>query len=108
VTGAVIVLNSIPQQAPWNPETGVRRTIPQGQAELLSQVRQDDYGIGIPDEIKDKIFDEGFHYGETGHTGIGLYIVQTTVEEYGGMVFVEDNTPQGAVFIIRLKKAIEG
>ena len=105
---AVIVLNSIPHQAPWNPETGVRRTIPQGQAELLSQVRQDDFGIGIPDEIKDKVFDEGFHYGETGHTGIGLYIVQTTVEEYDGMVFVEDNTPQGAVFIIRLKKAIKG
>jgi len=38
--GAVIVLNSIPQQAPWNPETGVRSTIPQGQAELLSQVRK--------------------------------------------------------------------
>jgi PAS domain S-box-containing protein len=72
------------------------------------EIRFKDYGIGIPDEIKDKIFDEGFHYGETGHTGIGLYIVQTTIEEYGGMVFVEDNTPQGAVFIIRLKKAIEG
>ncbi len=87
--GAVIVLNSIPQQA-----------------ELLSQVRQDDYGIGIPDEIKDKVFDDGFHYGETGHTGIGLFIVKKTIEEYGGMVFVEDNTPQGEVFIIRLKKAI--
>ncbi len=72
------------------------------------EIRFKDYGIGIPDEIKDKIFDEGFKYGETGHTGIGLYIVQTTVEEYGGMVFVEDNEPQGVVFIIRLKKTIEG
>ncbi len=72
------------------------------------EVRFKDHGIGVPDEIKDKVFDEGFHYGETGHTGIGLYIVQTTVEEYGGKVFVEDNTPHGAVFIVRLKKAIEG
>ena len=39
--GAVIVLNSILQQAPCNPETGVRSTIQKGQAELLSQVRQD-------------------------------------------------------------------
>jgi PAS domain S-box-containing protein len=71
------------------------------------EIRFKDYGIGVPDEIKDKIFNEGFHYGKTGHTGIGLYIVQTTVEEYGGEVFLEDNEPNGAVFIIRLKKAIE-
>jgi len=71
------------------------------------EIRFKDYGIGIPDEIKDKVFDEDFHYGETGHTGIGLYIVQTTVKEYGGEVFLEDNTPQGAVFIIRLKKTID-
>jgi len=73
----------------------------------ICEIKFTDYGIGIPDEIKDKIFDEGFHYGKSGHTGIGLYIVQKTVEEYGGMVFVEDNTPQGAVFIVRLKKALK-
>jgi PAS domain S-box-containing protein len=71
------------------------------------EIRFTDYGIGIPDEMKDKIFDEGFQYGETGHTGIGLYIVQQTVEEYDGEVFVEDNKPNGAVFIIRLRKIIE-
>ena len=66
-----------------------------------------DYGIGIPDEYKDKIFDEGFSYGKTGHTGIGLYIVQQTVDDYGGQVFVEDNKPNGAVLVIRLRKIIE-
>jgi PAS domain S-box-containing protein len=71
------------------------------------EIRLADNGIGIPDEIKDKIFDEGFHYGESGHTGIGLYIVKRTIEEYNGEVFLEDNQPHGAVFIIRLKKTIE-
>jgi len=66
-----------------------------------------DEGIGIPNEIKYKIFDEGFQYGENGHTSIGLYIVQKTVEDYGGEVFVEDNKPQGAVFIVHLRKTIE-
>ena len=70
------------------------------------EIRFKDYGIGVPDEIKDKVFDKDFHYGETGHTGIGLFIVRKTIEEYGGEVFVEDNEQQGAVFIIRLKKAI--
>jgi PAS domain S-box-containing protein len=74
--------------------------------EVNCEIRFADYGIGIPDEIKDKIFDKGFQYGKTGHTGIGLYIVKRTVEEYNGEVFVKDNTPKGAVFVIRLKKAI--
>jgi len=66
-----------------------------------------DYGIGIPDEIKNRIFNEGFHYGKTRHTGIGLYIVQKTIDEYDGEVFVEDNEPQGTVFVIRLKRVIQ-
>ena len=75
--------------------------------EEFCEIRFADYGIGIPDEYKYKIFDEGFSYGKTGHTGIGLYIVQQTVEDYDGEVFVEDNKPNGAVFVIRLRKIIE-
>ena len=71
------------------------------------EIRLVDYGIGIPDKIKNEIFDEGFQYGKTGHTGIGLYIVQKTIDEYDGFVTVEDNKPHGAVFVIRLKKIIE-
>ena len=75
--------------------------------EEFCEIRFTDYGIGIPDEMKDKIFDEGFQYGETGHTGIGLYIVQQTIDDYDGEVSVDDNKPNGAVFIIRLRKVIE-
>jgi len=76
-------------------------------AEEFCEIRFADEGIGIPNEIKYKIFDEGFQYGENGHTGIGLYIVQKTIDDYDGEIFVEDNKPQGAVFVIRLKKTIE-
>ncbi len=65
-----------------------------------------DNGTGIPVEIKDKIFDEGFHYGKSGHTGIGLHIVKENIERYGGKISVEDNQPNGTVFIINLKKVI--
>lgn len=67
------------------------------------EIRIADYGKGIPNEIKDKLFDEGFYYGETGHTGLGLYIVKKVVERYGGDVSVEDNKPRGSVFVVRLK-----
>jgi tetratricopeptide (TPR) repeat protein len=65
-----------------------------------------DFGIGIPNEIKEKIFEEGFIYGETGHTGIGLYIVKQTIDGYGGTIFVEDNNPTGAIFVIILRSVI--
>ncbi len=42
-------------------------------------------------------------YGETGNTGLGLYIVRKIMENYGGCVHVEDNTPKGAVFVLALK-----
>ncbi len=63
-----------------------------------------DYGVGIPEELKAKIFGEGFAYGETGGTGLGLYIVKKAMETYGGHVRVEDNIPRGAVFVLALRK----
>ena len=68
------------------------------------EIRIADYGKGIPDEIKKRIFDESFRHGKTGGTGLGLYIVKKTVERYGGSIHVEDNEPRGAVFVIKLKK----
>ena len=67
------------------------------------EIRIADNGKGIPDEIKDEIFDEGFTYGERKGTGLGLYIVKKTIERYGGDIQVEDNEPEGAVFILKLK-----
>ena len=68
------------------------------------EIRIADYGVGIPEEVKAKIFGEGFVYGETGGTGLGLYIVKKVMETYGGHVHVEDNRPRGAVFVLALKR----
>ena len=65
-----------------------------------------DNGTGIADNIKDKIFDEGFSHGKSGHTGIGLHIIKKTIESYNGFVSVEDNEPNGAVFVISLRKIL--
>ena len=69
------------------------------------EIRVIDYGRGIPDEIKNEVFKEGFKYGKTGHTGLGLYIVKSIIEKYGGEVWVEDNKPKGSVFVVKLKCA---
>ncbi len=68
------------------------------------EVRIADYGKGIPDEIKERIFEEGFKHGETAQTGLGLYIVSKIVKRYGGEVWAEDNKPKGSVFVVSLRR----
>ncbi|UVE52251.1 HAMP domain-containing histidine kinase (plasmid) [Haloferax larsenii] len=59
-----------------------------------------DTGQGVPDDEKDAIFRRGESNRESG--GFGLFFVDTMVSVYGGDVWVEDNDPQGAVFVIEL------
>jgi len=67
------------------------------------EIRVIDYGKGVPDEIKGDLFKEGASYGSSRGTGLGLYIVRMVVELYGGRVWIEDNIPNGAVFVLSLK-----
>ena len=70
------------------------------------EVRIADNGPGIPDDIKKEIFEEGFKGERTGRTGLGLYLVKTLMEKYGGSVSVEDNEPEGSVFILRFPRGL--
>ena len=67
------------------------------------QVRIADNGPGIPDEQKEQIFEEGEKGLDSGGTGIGLYLVQSLVERYGGAVWIEDNEPEGSVFVVEMR-----
>ena len=69
------------------------------------QIRIADNGPGVRDEIKEEIFGKGEKGLESAGTGIGLYLVRTLVEGYGGEVWVEDNDPEGAVFVVELRRA---
>jgi len=68
------------------------------------QIRITDDGCGIPDKIKEQVFEECYSYGISGNTGLGLYIVKKTIENYGGEISIMDNKPKGAVFSIKLRK----
>ncbi len=69
----------------------------------LMEIRFADRGVGIPNDIRSKIFQEGFKYGKSGQSGLGLYIVKKVLERYGATVSVEDNKPKGTVFVIVIK-----
>jgi len=64
-----------------------------------------DNGPGVPDHQKDEIFGKGEKGLESAGTGIGLYLVQTLVSNYGGEISIENNDPEGAVFSVRLPRA---
>jgi len=64
-----------------------------------------DDGRGIPDAMKDRVFEHGESGPESSGTGLGLYLVRSLVTHYGGDVTVEDNEPHGAVFRVTLERA---
>jgi len=72
--------------------------------EETTTVRVADNGPGIPDTQKETIFGKGEKGLDSPGTGLGLYLVQTLVEQYGGDVWVEDNGPEGSVFFVELPK----
>lgn len=67
-------------------------------------VRVADNGPGVPEDRKGEIFGKGAKGLESSGTGVGLYLVTTLVETYGGDVWVEDNDPRGAVFVVELPR----
>lgn len=74
-------------------------------------IRVYDDGPGTTPEDKGKLFEPYFSTKKTG-TGLGLAIVSTIVTDHGGYIRVQDNDPQGSVFIIELplhpdKKEVE-
>lgn len=69
------------------------------------EVRIADNGPGIPDDQKDEIFGKAETGLESPGAGIGLYLVRSLVNTYGGAVWVEDNTPEGAIFVVTLPRA---
>ncbi len=74
--------------------------------DTICEIKYSDNGKGISEEIKDKIFEEGFFYGESGHTGMGLHIVKETMSYYNGSISVIDNQKVGAHFLLKLNKVV--
>jgi signal transduction histidine kinase len=93
-----LLKNAVQHNDTDDPEVTVSATTGDGTVEVAVA----DNGPGVPDERKEEIFGQGEKGLESSGTGIGLYLVRTLVERYGGDVRVEDNDPEGSVFVVRL------
>lgn len=66
--------------------------------------RLSDTGSGIPEEIRDKLFDSFVTSGKEGGTGLGLAIVKKVVDQHKGRIEVESEKNKGTTFKIYLKR----
>ncbi len=66
-------------------------------------IRITDTGIGIPDEIKARLFDPFYTTKDEGQgTGLGLSIAYGIIQKHHGEIVVESVPGQGATFFIHL------
>jgi two-component system, cell cycle sensor histidine kinase and response regulator CckA len=63
-----------------------------------------DRGTGIPDELATKVFDPYFTTKPTG-SGLGLAISYSIVKKHGGMLNLENSSPEGSTFAFYLPAA---
>jgi PAS domain S-box-containing protein len=69
------------------------------------EVRIADNGPGIPDDQKADVFGKGERSVDSPGTGLGLYLVRTFVDQFGGDVRVSDRDGGGAVFHVELPRS---
>lgn len=81
-----------------------------GEVTVSSKIRNDkifitiaDYGNGIPDDMKERIFEPFFRIDKSrsralGGVGLGLSLVKEIVRVHGGSISVKDNSNGGTVF----------
>jgi four helix bundle protein len=102
ITNAFYVVNEKSkshEETDYKPLVTIRTTVNNGSLNIAVL----DNGPGIPEEIKDKIFQPFFTTKPTGEgTGLGLSLSYDIVKAHGGTIRVESDTRLGTTFTILL------
>ncbi len=64
------------------------------------------WGAGIPEAIRESLFQPFVSYGKENGFGLGLAVVQKIMQDHGGQVSVESTGPEGSVFKLILPLTI--
>jgi len=78
---------------------GVRTALSEDGAAV--EISVSDTGHGLTEEIRERLFLPFYSTKHRG-TGLGLSIAAKIVQEHGGSIRAEANSPKGAVFLLRL------
>jgi signal transduction histidine kinase len=83
------------RDSPTSKRKVVIATQSNGDGTVRTSVR--DYGVGVPEEMRDRIFDP-FFSTKTEGLGMGLAIVRSIVESHGGTITAENADGGGTRF----------
>ena len=61
-----------------------------------------DDGPGVPEAIREKLFDPYVSTKSGRHSGLGLSVVYNTIQSMQGTIFCESTPGEGTVFVIEL------
>lgn len=64
-----------------------------------------DNGPGIPDRIRDTVYEMGVTGDHAKHTGLGLYLVKSLMDAYDGTVEITANEPRGTKIELEFQRA---
>jgi GAF domain-containing protein len=109
-TGPLVMDADRMAQVVYNIAANARDAMPHGGTFAVStrqdggrvEVRFSDTGLGVPEEMIDRIFEPFFTYGKREGAGLGLSIARRIVEEHGGEMWAESQVGQGATFVLSL------
>lgn len=73
----------------------------------MYEIQINDNGIGMSDEVKEKIFDPLFSTKDFG-IGLGMVIVSNLVKQHHGELYVESQEGEGTTITLRLPFTING
>ena len=89
------------QSIPENRKPKIQVILEEKDGKIFIKVK--DNGSGIPDEVKNHIFEPKFTTKSKG-MGLGLAIVKKIIENHGGHIYFETRINKGTTFIIEFKK----
>ncbi|MGB9431507.1 MAG: HAMP domain-containing sensor histidine kinase [Candidatus Acidiferrum sp.] len=97
-----LILNACEASAQTQGETVIDIRSHSGQFEI----RVIDRGSGVPAPIRNTLFDPFVSFGKSNGTGLGLAIVDKVIHDHGGSVTVEETSPSGTTFLVKLPRAV--
>ncbi|MCC5793143.1 MAG: HAMP domain-containing histidine kinase [Chromatiales bacterium] len=86
---------------------GARVTLTACRGPVNLELRVSDNGPGVPELIRERIFDAFFTARRDG-TGIGLAAARTVAQAHGGQLTLEESGPSGSTFLLSLPLASPG
>ncbi|UCE13558.1 MAG: PAS domain-containing protein [Candidatus Heimdallarchaeota archaeon] len=98
-----VILNLLTNAIKFSPKNGIIK-IHLIDKSTHWQLSVTDKGPGIPDDLKEKVFEPFAAYGEKKGTGLGLTIARETIQFFLGRMWIEDADPEGTTFFCEIPK----